>query len=595
MWFTRNVCLIVYVFSFLFFLIYFIFVTFFGFVFFRGGVLLDFFVFSCFGLDVSFSFLFDFVSLGFFGCVSFISIVVFFFRVFYMEGTIDYRRFFWLVFLFVFSMLLLVFSGNFFVTMVGWDGLGLVSFCLVVFYSNSQRLESGLVTVFSNRVGDVFFLLSFLFFFCFGFFRWEISSYKFLYFFLVFLFLGAITKRAQIPFSAWLPAAMAAPTPVSSLVHSSTLVTAGVYILIRFNYVFFYFCWGFFKAFFLFTIVLAGFCAVFESDLKKVVAMSTLSQLGIIMFILSRGIWVIAFLHIIIHAFFKRMLFLRTGSLMGQMGGLQDSRYYGSGVFSFRSFLFFVVSRMCLGGFPFFLGFYSKDYIISSRSFFEGTFFYYLFILGCFTTVVYRFRLIYTAYFLGFIYLGHFSHIESSNFFIFVVFIFFKCWILGGAVYWAFLSDSVFFFTFFDLFLGVALFIFGVLLFLFFKHLYFSSFFLFNIFGLKWGFSTGRSFLFRGGYVTGYEKTWLESLGGSGLYSFLNKGAFFVSIFDKIYLGLLITFFVFFNFYFFYFCSYFNVGFEGAGELRGYLSLISTLKRLNFLLNYERFWEHSLA
>jgi NADH-ubiquinone oxidoreductase chain 5 len=109
-------------------------------------------------------------------------------------------------------------------------------------------------------------------------------------FLVIFIFFGAITKSAQVPFSAWLPAAIAAPTPVSSLVHSSTLVTAGVYVLIRFNYVFGYFYFRFLKFFFLFTIILAGICAVLENDFKKIVAISTLSQLGIIMFILSVGV-----------------------------------------------------------------------------------------------------------------------------------------------------------------------------------------------------------------------------------------------------------------------------------------------------------------
>lgn len=124
----------------------------------------DLFFFTFCGLDFSFSFVFDFLSLGFGGCVSLISSVVFFYRLFYMEGTVDFRRFLWLVFLFVVSMFFLVFSGNFFTTMIGWDGLGLTSFCLVVFYNNGVRLDSGLITVFSNRVGDVFFLLSFFLF-----------------------------------------------------------------------------------------------------------------------------------------------------------------------------------------------------------------------------------------------------------------------------------------------------------------------------------------------------------------------------------------------------------------------------------------------
>ena len=163
---------------------------------------MDFFMFNFFGVDYSICFVFDFLSCGFFGCVSLISCLVFFYRVFYMEGTVDMRRFGGLVVLFVVSMFFLVFSGNFILTIVGWDGLGLVSFCLVIFYSNSSRLESGLVTVFRNRIGDVFFLLSFLFFFALGYFGSDLSSYFLFHSFFWFLFFGAITKRAQVPFSA---------------------------------------------------------------------------------------------------------------------------------------------------------------------------------------------------------------------------------------------------------------------------------------------------------------------------------------------------------------------------------------------------------
>ena len=160
------------------------------------------FLFGRAGMDMTFSFVFDFLSLGFFCCVSFISRVVFLYSLFYMSGTVDARRFVWLVFLFVLSIFLLVFSGNFLVTMVGWDGLGLVSFCLVIFYGNSSRLESGLVTVFRNRVGDVFFLISFYFFFFNGNFRRDAFSLSLSICFLIFLLIGAITKRAQVPFSA---------------------------------------------------------------------------------------------------------------------------------------------------------------------------------------------------------------------------------------------------------------------------------------------------------------------------------------------------------------------------------------------------------
>jgi len=150
----------------------------------------------------------------------------------------------------------------------------------------------------------------------------------------------------------------------------------------------------FFKVFSIFTMVLAGMYASFEIDLKKVVAMSTLRQLGIMLFVVSIGCWALSFIHIIIHALFKRMLFLGTGSLMGQVAGMQDSRFYGGNPVSYFSFVYFFSSCFCLIGFPFFIGFYSKDFIINSLSFIEGAVLYYVFLLGCVFTVVYRTRLV---------------------------------------------------------------------------------------------------------------------------------------------------------------------------------------------------------
>jgi NADH-ubiquinone oxidoreductase chain 5 len=142
--------------------------------------------------------------------------------------------------------------------------------------------------VFTNRVGDAFLLVSFLFFFTGGFFGRFVGIFHAQSAFFTCFFLGVITKRAQIPFSSWLPAAMAAPTPVSSLVHSSTLVTAGVYMLIRYNFLFFRFFWVFF--FSIVTMFLAGVGAAVEKDLKKLVAISTLRQLGLIVTVICLGI-----------------------------------------------------------------------------------------------------------------------------------------------------------------------------------------------------------------------------------------------------------------------------------------------------------------
>ena len=462
LWFFRYSQLIFFVYFVFFIFLYIVRGFIFLISFFGTRFVFEFFLFSFSGLDLSFVFVLDFLRLGFFRCVSFISGVVFFYSVFYIAGTVDSRRFGYLVFLFVLSIIFLVFSGNFIITIVGWDGLGLVSFCLVIFYSNSSRLESGLVTVFRNRIGDVFFLLSFLFFFLSGCLNWDLFSGWVPFIFLLFLFFGSITKSAQVPFSAWLPAAIAAPTPVSSLVHSSTLVTAGVYVLIRFNYLFIYFTLNYLKFFFIFTMLIAGLCAVLEKDFKKIVAISTLRQLGMIIFILSVGGWILSFLHMIIHAFFKSMLFLRTGSLIGQIAGGQDSRFYGGSSLNYRSFIYFRVRSLCLAGFPFFLGFYSKDFIISSSSVIEGYIYFMIFLVGCLTTVMYRIRLIWSSYMLIFKYNGFHSSLEENAFFVPVTGLFLKCWLLGGFLYWLFLSECMFFFSFFDLFIGLILFVFGV-------------------------------------------------------------------------------------------------------------------------------------
>jgi len=334
-------------------------------------------------------------------------------------------------------------------------------------------MESGLVTVFINRVGDVFFLLSFFFFFLVGSFGWEFFVFFDSFIPLVFILLGAITKSAQAPFSAWLPAAIAAPTPVSSLVHSSTLVTAGVYVVIRFNYIFNFLMSSFLSVCFLFTIVLAGLVGNVESDFKKVVAISTLRQLGIIIFVLSFGIIILCFIHIIIHAFFKSILFLRTGSIMMQISGSQDSRIYGRFFFSYSSLIYFFVRCFCLGGFPFFVGFYSKDLIITSVSLGIGVFIYYIFIIGCILTLFYRLRIFLRVYFNLFKNINYNSFCESLYFRLSVFLNFIGCWILGGIFYWFFLLSNVFFVSFFDFMIGLILIIFASLVYKFLVFYYF--------------------------------------------------------------------------------------------------------------------------
>lgn len=212
--------------------------------------------------------------------------------------------------------------------------------------------------------------------------------------------LAAITKRAQIPFSSWLPAAMAAPTPVSSLVHSSTLVTAGVYLLIRFN-----FCFGYNLSFFLLfissiTMFMSGIGARFEFDLKKIIALSTLRQLGLIMSILALGAYKLAFFHLLTHALFKALLFMCAGNVIHNVTNCQDIRFIG-GLVNFipLTCVYFNVCSLSLCGLPFLRGFYSKDLIAEIMSINYLNFYIYLiFYLSIVLTVCYRFRLVYYSW-----------------------------------------------------------------------------------------------------------------------------------------------------------------------------------------------------
>jgi NADH-ubiquinone oxidoreductase chain 5 len=213
---------------------------------------------------------------------------------------------------------------------------------------------------------------------------------------------AGITKRAQIPFSSWLPAAIAAPTPVSALVHSSTLVTAGVYLLIRFNFLIVETSLGFFLLLISgLTIFMAGLGANFEFDLKKIIALSTLSQLGLIIRILSLGFFKLAFFHLLTHALFKALLFICAGVIIHNIKNSQDIRDIGKLViFIPLTLICLNVANLALCGLPFLSGFYSKDLILEIvliRNI--NIFSYFLFFFSTGLTVIYSLRLFYYTFF----------------------------------------------------------------------------------------------------------------------------------------------------------------------------------------------------
>nr|WGU15885.1 NADH dehydrogenase subunit 5 [Zeugodacus depressus] len=366
-------------------------------------VFLEWEVVSLNSVSVVMTFLFDWMSLLFMSFVLLIASLVIYYSKEYMGGDVNINRFIMLVLMFVLSMMLLIISPNLISILLGWDGLGLVSYCLVIYFQNIKSYNAGMLTALSNRIGDVALLLAIAWMLNYG-------SWNYIFYLEVMrnsvemevigmlIMLAAMTKSAQIPFSSWLPAAMAAPTPVSALVHSSTLVTAGVYLLIRFNIL----LSGSWLGDLLLllsglTMFMAGLGANFEFDLKKIIALSTLSQLGLMMSILSMGFYKLAFFHLLTHALFKALLFMCAGSIIHNMNNSQDIRLMGGlGVYMPLTSSCFNVANLALCGMPFLAGFYSKDMILEMVSLsYVNMFSFFLYFFSTGLTVCYSFRLVY--------------------------------------------------------------------------------------------------------------------------------------------------------------------------------------------------------
>nr|ALS46288.1 NADH dehydrogenase subunit 5 [Glycera fallax] len=334
--------------------------------------------------------------------VLFISANVIHFSDYYMQDETFIKRFTHLVLLFVLSMNMLIFLPHLMILLLGWDGLGITSFILVIYYQNPKSLAAGMITALTNRIGDVMLLLSIGWSLNQG--HWLIINMwdsSFSSMICTTITLAAMTKSAQMPFSSWLPAAMAAPTPVSALVHSSTLVTAGVFLIIRF--------YPSLSKFFMFnlsllmiatfTMFMAGMSAMVETDLKKIIALSTLSQLGVMMASISLCLPSLAFFHLITHAMFKALLFMCAGSLIHLHHHSQDLRTMGNISYQMPlTMTCLLTANMALCGLPFMAGFYSKDMIIEMCMFNQSNFLIIVMLmLATMMTAAYSMRLVTTA------------------------------------------------------------------------------------------------------------------------------------------------------------------------------------------------------
>nr|WFP43247.1 NADH dehydrogenase subunit 5 [Callimenellus fumidus] len=387
-------------------------------------IMIDFVVFiewELFNLNSSsvvMTLLLDWMSLIFMGFVMFISSLIIYYSGEYMYGDINIKRFIILVLLFVLSMIFLIISPNIISILLGWDGLGLVSYCLVIYYQNLKSYNAGMLTALSNRIGDVALLMVIAWMLNVGSWNYiyyvnEVSNEKWGVVVVVLIILAAGTKSAQIPFSAWLPAAMAAPTPVSALVHSSTLVTAGVYLLIRFSNLIYSYVqvMNFLVVIAMLTMFMSGVGANLEYDLKKIIALSTLSQLGLMMGTLGVGESKMAFFHLLTHALFKALLFMCAGAVIHNMSNCQDIRLMG-GLSWYMPITTgcFNIANLALCGMPFLAGFYSSDlileYVMLSNL---NIFIFFLFMFSTGLTVCYSLRLSYYSMTGEFQFIGGYS------------------------------------------------------------------------------------------------------------------------------------------------------------------------------------------
>nr|YP_009350124.1 NADH dehydrogenase subunit 5 [Nasutitermes diabolus]AQP26389.1 NADH dehydrogenase subunit 5 [Nasutitermes diabolus] len=493
------------------------------------------------GSSVIMTFLFDWMSLLFMGFVFIISSLVILYSDDYMFGDLNIVRFISLVLMFVVSMMFLIISPNVISILLGWDGLGLVSYLLVIYYQNMKSYGAGMLTVLSNRIGDVALLMAIAWMINFG-------SWSFIYYleflsgsfemelisFLVVL--AAMTSSAQIPFSSWLPAAMAAPTPVSALVHSSTLVTAGVYLLIRFSPSFSYWLNIFLLLVSGLTMFMAGLGANFEFDLKSIIALSTLSQLGLMIMTISMGLSGLAFFHLLTHALFKALLFMCAGGVIHSMGDSQDIRFMG-GLSIYMPFTSssLMVSNFALCGMPFLAGFYSKDFILEMFSMsYVNMFGFFLLFMSTGLTVCYSFRLFYFVLCGDFNFVSSYSMVETNyNMMIGMVGLLVMSIFGGGSLMWLIcptpsmicLPYYLKFLTMFVVFLGgwlgyeIAGFVFGDKLFS--MYLYNVSSFSGSMWFMPFFSTYGVSFSpLEVGYsaTSVFDSGWMEFFGGQGLY-----------------------------------------------------------------------------
>ena len=356
--------------------------------------------------------------------VSFVSLMVHLYTIGYMQEDPGYKRFFSYISLFTFSMYMLVMSNNFLQLFFGWEAVGLVSYLLIGFYYKKESaIFANMKAFLVNRVGDFGFILGIagvlMVFDTLDYAKvFELASsnanltieiipgepWSMMTVICILLFIGAMGKSAQVPLHVWLPDSMEGPTPISALIHAATMVTAGIFMVTRMSPLFelsetalsFIIIIGAITALFM------GFLGIIQNDIKRVVAYSTLSQLGYMTVALGASAYSAAVFHLMTHAFFKALLFLAAGSVIMGMHHVQDIRQMG-GLKKYMPITYWtsLLGTLALIGFPGFSGFYSKDSIIEAvhaSHIYGADFAYYAVLIGVFVTALYSFRLFFLVF-----------------------------------------------------------------------------------------------------------------------------------------------------------------------------------------------------
>ena len=363
------------------------------------------------GVQVNFGFQIDQLSLMMVMIITGIGSLIHLYSIGYMSHDKGFYKFFTYLNLFIFSMLLLVMGSNYLILFIGWEGVGLCSYLLIGFwYENQEYGKAARKAFIMNRIGDLGLLIG-IFMIAYqtnavdylsvaqnsG--RFELDGIIII-FITASLFIGAVGKSAQIPLFTWLPDAMAGPTPVSALIHAATMVTAGIYLVVRSNFLYSLAPTTLNGILFigLLTALVAAFIGLRQNDIKKVLAYSTVSQLGFMFVALGVGAYTTAMFHLMTHAFFKALLFLGSGSVIHAMSGEQDMRFMGGLKKKIPiTHITFFIGTLAISGFPFLSGMISKDEILTNVYSKNPLLWIVLFIVAA-MTAIYMFRMYYLTF-----------------------------------------------------------------------------------------------------------------------------------------------------------------------------------------------------